>query len=270
MHVSASLVLFNNPPAQLQRLLDSIAASHTPISLIVQDNSPTMALAALFDEHDYRHSGANLGFGAAHNRAIAGLQSDVHLILNPDIEFGPDTVEKLIAPLVAEPDVVACSPLVHYPDGSLQRLNKLLPTPANLFARRFLPFMAKELDYNYEMQWFGYDCQIDLPNASGCFLAIRTSALLQIGGFDERFFMYMEDTDLVRRLNQRGRVVFTPTAIVVHEFGKASYKNRKLMWIHIKSAIRYFNKWGWLLDPERDKLNRLAMHRRASSARTTC
>ncbi|WP_293764877.1 glycosyltransferase family 2 protein [uncultured Aquitalea sp.] len=270
MQVSASLVLFNNPPAQLQRLLDSIAASSTPIRLVVQDNSPTTALAALFGQHDYRHSGANLGFGAAHNRVIAGLRSDVHLILNPDIEFGADTVATLIAPLEDEADIVACSPLVRYPDGSLQRLNKLLPTPANLFARRFLPFLAKRLDYDYEMQWFGYDRRIDLPNASGCFLAVRTAALQQLGGFDERFFMYMEDTDLVRRLARLGRVAFIPEAVVVHEFGKASYRNRKLMWIHIQSAVRYFNKWGWMLDKERSRINQRARHAKSLPPKAGC
>ncbi|WP_199154922.1 glycosyltransferase family 2 protein [Chromobacterium sp. ASV23] len=270
MQVSASLVLFNNPCVQLQRLLDSIAASSTPIRLVVQDNSPSPALSKLFSQHDYRHSGANLGFGAAHNRAITGLQSDVHLILNPDIEFAPDAVAKLIMPLAETPGIVACAPLVRYPDGRLQRLNKLLPTPTNLFVRRFMPFLAKSLDYDYEMQWFSYDCRIDLPNASGCFLAVRTSALHELGGFDERFFMYMEDTDLVRRLRRLGRVVFIPEAVVMHEFGKASYRDQKLMWIHIRSAIRYFNKWGWLLDPEREKLNRLAMRSKPSSAKIGC
>lgn len=258
MQISASLVLFNNPPTQIQRLLNSIALSSQPIRLIVQDNSPTSALAALFGRHEYHHTGLNLGFGAAHNRAITALQSDIHLILNPDIEFSSDTVSKLIEPIVKSVDIVACSPLVRYPDGRLQRLNKLLPTPFNLFARRFLPFLAKSLDYDYEMQWFNYDRQIELPNVSGCFLAARTSTLQQVGGFDERFFMYLEDTDLARRLSRYGRVIFNPEAVVVHEYGKASYKNRKLMWIHIQSAIRYFNKWGWLLDAERRTLNRRA------------
>ncbi|WP_199052491.1 glycosyltransferase family 2 protein [Aquitalea sp. ASV15] len=270
MHVSASLVLYNNPAAQLQRLLASINASTMPIHLVVQDNSPKTTLAALFGRHDYRHSGSNIGFGAAHNRAIAGLHSDVHLILNPDIEFSADTVTKLIAPLEEKADIVACAPLVRYPDGRLQRLNKLLPTPANLFARRFLPFLAKRLDYDYEMQWFGYDRRIDLPNASGCFLATRTAALQQLGGFDERFFMYMEDTDLVRRLGRLGRVVFIPEAVVVHEFGKASYRNIRLMWIHIQSAARYFNKWGWIFDKERSLINQRALDAKSLPPKYDC
>ncbi|MDE1713181.1 glycosyltransferase family 2 protein (plasmid) [Chromobacterium amazonense] len=258
MQISASLVLFNNPVPQLQCLLSSVENSSLPIHLIVQDNSPTPILSRLFRQHEYHHVGYNIGFGAAHNRAITSLSSDYHLILNPDIQFQPDTLCNMIAPMQQDASIVACSPLVHYPDGQLQRLNKLLPTPANLFARRFFPFLAKHLDFEYEMQWFGYDRQIDLPCASGCFLVVKTDILKKINGFDERFFMYLEDTDLSRRITQHGRITFTPEALVTHEFGKASYKNKKLLLIHIQSAIRYFNKWGWFFDKDRELRNEKA------------
>lgn len=251
MKITASLVLFNNPVLQIEGLLRSLADSTLPVHLIVQDNSPTPKLSNLFRQHEYYHDGCNIGFGAAHNRAIANISSNYHLILNPDIQFRPNAVSKLISPMQNDCGIVACSPLVHYPDGQLQRLNKLLPTPINLFARRFLPFWAKYLDFEYEMHWFNYDRQIDLPCASGCFLVVRSEVLKRVKGFDERFFMYLEDIDLTRRISQHGRVVFNPDASIVHEFGKASYKNTRLMLIHMQSAIRYFNKWGWFFDGER-------------------
>ncbi|MGR2661899.1 glycosyltransferase [Chromobacterium haemolyticum] len=251
MKITASLVLFNNPILQIQGLLRSLADSILPVHLIVQDNSPTPKLSNIFQQHEYYHVGRNIGFGAAHNRAISNISSDYHLVLNPDIIFQPDTVSRLILPMQNDFGIAACSPLVHYPDGQLQRLNKLLPTPGNLFARRFLPFWARYLDFEYEMQWFKYDRQIDLPCASGCFLAVRSEILKRVKGFDERFFMYLEDIDLTRRISQHGRIVFNPDASVVHEFGKASYKNTRLMLIHMQSAMRYFNKWGWFFDGER-------------------
>jgi len=68
-----------------------------------------------------------------------------------------------------------------------------------------------------------------------------------LGGFDERYFMYMEDVDLVRRCASLGKVKYLPKMTVVHEFSKGSYHNPKLLRYHVCSAIMYFNKWGWFL-----------------------
>ena len=71
--------------------------------------------------------------------------------------------------------------------------------------------------------------------------------------FDGRYFMYMEDYDLCRRIGEKFKVVYYPEAEIIHEHGKASYKSRKMMIIHSQSAIKYFNKWGWFFDKERHK-----------------
>ena len=80
--------------------------------------------------------------------------------------------------------------------------------------------------------------------------------LKEIGGFDKRYFMYMEDYDLCRRIGQKYRTVFYPKAEIIHEHGKASYRSRKMMLLHVSSAIKYFNKWGWFFDKERKEKNR--------------
>ena len=74
--------------------------------------------------------------------------------------------------------------------------------------------------------------------------------------FDDRFFMYFEDFDLIRRLHWVGKTVFLPDAEIVHDHAAESYKSRKMLAAHIQSAIRYFNKWGWLFDRERRAWNR--------------
>ena len=86
-----------------------------------------------------------------------------------------------------------------------------------------------------------------------CFF--RTSELVSVGGFDERFFLYLEDTDLCRRLGKRTKLVYLPTAIVIHEHQRGSYKSMKMLLIHIRSAIQYFNKWGWFFDRDRSRIN---------------
>jgi hypothetical protein len=84
---------------------------------------------------------------------------------------------------------------------------------------------------------------------------LRTSVLADVGMFDPRFFMYLEDFDLVRRIHAKYKTIFLPSVKVIHEYAKGSYKNRKLMIYHIKSAIKYFNKYGWIFDFHRRKIN---------------
>jgi GT2 family glycosyltransferase len=85
---------------------------------------------------------------------------------------------------------------------------------------------------------------------------VRTALLQQLGGFDERYFMYMEDVDLVRRIGDLARTVYMPSVHVVHAYAKGSYRNRKLLGYHLQSARKYFAKWGWTIDPIRSQRNR--------------
>jgi GT2 family glycosyltransferase len=96
---------------------------------------------------------------------------------------------------------------------------------------------------------------MDVPYLSGCFMLFRTSALKKIGLFDERFFMYPEDIDITRRMNAQFRTLFFPSATIVHDHAKESYKSKKMLWIHLTNLIKYFNKWGWVYDAERKKVN---------------
>ena len=96
---------------------------------------------------------------------------------------------------------------------------------------------------------------MEVPCLSGCFMFIRTKVLREVGLFDERFFMYMEDVDLSRRIHRRFRTVYYPAAAVYHEYEKGSYKSATLLAHHLLSAIKYFNKWGYVFDKERRDIN---------------
>jgi GT2 family glycosyltransferase len=87
---------------------------------------------------------------------------------------------------------------------------------------------------------------------------LRISALKQIGLFDERFFLYAEDTDLSRRIHQQFETLYFPGAEISHVHARGSYKDFGLTFHNIKSASQYFNKWGWLIDTERTAINRRA------------
>ena len=114
-----------------------------------------------------------------------------------------------------------------------------------------------QINNKYELRNLNYNLEQEVPTISGCFLISPTNVLKEIGGFDERFFMYLEDVDLSRRVGLKYKVAYTPVATVVHEYAKESYQNKKLLFYHTISAIKYFNKWGWFIDKYRNQKNKL-------------
>lgn len=265
MLISCSVVTYHNPPDQIAAVLRSVSA--TPdVAVTVVDNSSDGKLAGVAGKFGarYVHRPDNPGFGAAHNLAIRDALasgSQYHLVLNPDISFDDKVIPALKAYMDAHPEVGLVMPDIRYPDGSRQHLCKLLPHPVDLFVRRFIPTLYRlsgRVD-TYEMRRSGYGRIMDVPALSGCFMFLRSSILQKTGGFDERFFMYLEDVDLSRRIGQLARTVFFPAVSITHAYQKGSYKSSALLWRHISSAIRYFNKWGWFFDAERDAVNRAAL-----------
>ncbi len=264
MMVNVSLVAFNNKPNDLVELINALSQSDKINTILLIDNSPVKDLTSLtsYSKLNYHFIGNNLGYGKAHNIGIdISVKQGVnyHLVVNPDILLDASVIDELVAFMDNNLDVGLVMPKVIYPDGTLQYLCKKLPTPFDLIGRRFLPGALKnifkqKLD-TYELKHKDYNIQMDVPNLSGCFMFMRTDILAKIGGFDERFFMYLEDTDLCRRIGEVSRTVYYPKVTIIHSYAKDSYKSFKLLKYHIQSAFAYFNKWGWLFDANRSKKN---------------
>jgi GT2 family glycosyltransferase len=127
----------------------------------------------------------------------------------------------------------------------------------DLILRRFLPLKALKnlINRRYELHDLPQTSLVDVPSISGCFLMVRTKLFERIGVFDSRYFMYLEDVDLVRRIGSVARVSYDPRISITHTYAKGSYYNKKLLRYHITSAINYFNKWGWWVDVDRVKRN---------------
>ena len=100
---------------------------------------------------------------------------------------------------------------------------------------------------------------MDIPFLLGSFMFFRLPCFKKVGLFDESIFMYMEDIDITRRIHKFYKTVFWPEVTIVHAHKAESYKSKKMLRIHIKSAIQYFNKWGWFWDSERRRWNRQVM-----------
>ncbi len=260
--LTISVVLFRSEPSILKNVIKSAYQSTLNFKLYLIDNSPTDELRYLKsdDRTEYIFNNKNLGFGKAHNIALrkATTESKYHLVLNPDIHFNEGVLEKIFAYMEANPDVGQIMPQILYPTGEKQYLCKLLPAPMDLFLRRFFPWFpgAAKRNRRYELIDTGYDRIMNIPYLSGCFMFLRSRVLQDIGFFDERIFMYIEDADLTRRIHQRYKTLFFPLAEIYHHYQKGSYKNFKLMLYNIHGAFVYFSTWGWLLDPERKKINK--------------
>ena len=207
----------------------------------------------------YMHMDANLGYGKAHNIAIretAYEQTAFHLVMNSDIRVQAEDIDAMHDWMIANSQVGQLMPKVLNPDGSQQYLAKRLPAPLDVFGRRFLPaFLMKRRNKRYELRDLDLNRPINAPYLSGCFMMLRTKAVVEAGLFDERFFMYPEDIDLTRRIHRNYFTLYYPAWTIVHDHAQASYKNKHMLRIHIQNMCRYFNKWGWCFDKERKLFN---------------
>jgi GT2 family glycosyltransferase len=264
MRVSASIVIYKHQYSQIADLVDAVCASSHFYQLIIVDNSPENSIGSDLPKNsklEYVFSGKNLGYGRAHNLAIKKMlvQADYHLVLNPDILFEPNDLDRMISFMEESPNVGLLMPKVLYATGEIQNLCKMLPTPFDLIMRRFIPgflkpALLKRMD-QYELKHKDYNQQMEVPNLSGCFMLLRMEVLNIVGLFDESFFMYLEDTDLSRRINQQFQTIYYPTVSILHHYEKGSYKSIKLLKYHIVSAFRYFSKYGWFFDTVRTTIN---------------
>lgn len=274
--ITASIVTYNNNLLDLEGILRSLLISPVEKVWIIDHSDEFLRLEGELleymrkDEDFIKHSGRgfrleymkrnNKGYGCGHNIALRKAieeGSHYHLVVNPDVWFGAEVIPALWRLMEEDEKVALVMPKVLFLDGSVQRLAKLLPTPLDLFGRFFLPqwLIAKRND-RFELRHSGYDTEMNVPFLSGCFMFLRVSALQSEGIFDERFFMYMEDVDLTRRLHAKYKTLFYPSVSIYHRFSRLSYHKWHLSLIHMSSVVKYFCKWGWVYDRDRRRFNK--------------
>ena len=252
--VSISLVTYNNSKV-IKKCINSIfnITNNIDFEIIIVDNNSADNTVKIiknnFKDVKLIKNDKNIGFGAAHNIAIKLGKGKYHLVINPDIIFTENTIEKLINFMEENTDIGLVSPKIVFPDGTIQYLCKRSPCLFDLCVRRFTPgfiqdLFKKRIDY-FEMRETGYNKIMDVPYLSGSFMLFRRSILEEIGGFDENFYMYAEDADITQRAAEISRTVFYPYTSVIHLWERGSHKNIKLLFISLVSTAKYFNKWGW-------------------------
>lgn len=272
--ITVSIVTFHTDLNELTQCLKALESRSISMIFII-DNSKDEAIRRFcFSKTNVEYiPQKNIGYGAAHNIAIRksiALNADYHLVLNSDVYFSPDVINEIEDYMNLHPDVGQLIPNTIYPNDDIQYVVRLLPTPMILIFRRLLPksWFQKQNDRFLLKDW-KHDSILNVPFHMGCFMFFRNCILEKTEGFDETFFMYMEDVDLTRRIHKSAKTIFWPKVTIVHNHKRESYKNRRLLKIHIKSAISYFNKWGWFFDKERSEWNREVLQDICSSTKSS-
>ena len=263
---TGSLVLYNNCKEDVNKVIECFLESKNSNRLFIIDNSENDKFSYLKEREkiNYIKTNENIGFGRAHNVALRKITSDkssnYHVILNPDITFSSETIFNLINVMMRIPNIGLISPKILNTKKEQEFLCKLIPTPLDLilrlspkewFCKKKKRFQLKNLDYNKP---------ISAPYLSGCFMVVDLFKIEKLGFFDDRFFMYPEDIDLTRRINEVYNTLYWPFEEIIHKHEKASLKSLKMFLIHITNMFYYFNKWGWFFDKKRNIQNELTLN----------
>ena len=250
--VSAVLVNYN-AGRELRRALQSIAdeLAERPWEAVVVDNASSDGSTAIVAEFAPRtrllHNTENVGFARGVNQGIEASTSPTLLIMNPDCELVPGAVDALAAVLRDNPSCAVAGPRILNPDGSVQGSARGDPDMVTGFfgrttlLRRLLPGLAvsrRNVIAAGGISDSGDSVVVDW--VSGACMLARRDSLREIGGFDDRYFLYWEDADVCRRLRSRGyHIRYAPQATAVHQVGRSSGTARE-------ASIRAFHESAYL------------------------
>lgn len=257
--ITASVVVYRDygtPLKMVGSLAENLPAGLS-VSLTVVDNSCPEGDAELGARRDafrerlegygfasYVDAGGNLGFGRANNLALMAADSEYHAFVNPDVLFTEDALGGLKSFLDARPQAGMAVPRILGEGGEPQRVYWRDPSVLDAFNRMFLKGALRGREAYYNLEGEDRSRPFRVPFAQGSFLFGRTALLQGLGGFDESFFMYLEDADLCRRVNERSELLYCPDVSVVHAWGRGSHGDARLLARHVGSYLRYFRKWG--------------------------
>jgi GT2 family glycosyltransferase len=249
--LTGSIVLFEESLSDLHKTIDSFLQMPFNKKLYLIDNTATRFYEYVFVNKDIEYIAVekNIGFGSAHNRIINKIKSlsKYHLILNPDVSFKKEVIPSLIVELEKDVNVAMVAPKVLFPDKSHQYSCRRYPSVPELLARRFIflkPIFKKVISRGTYR-----DKDLNTPffteYITGCFQLYRTQDFIDLNGFDERYFLYMEDVDICKKIDLLGKKkLYYPKEEITHVLKQGSSKNIKLFLRHTSSAIKYFLKWG--------------------------
>jgi N-acetylglucosaminyl-diphospho-decaprenol L-rhamnosyltransferase len=248
----AVVVVNHNSGDFLPRCVASVygAAGDLALEIVVVDNaSRDGSVQRVVAEHPavrIMENPVNRGFAAAANQGIRETAAPFALLLNPDAEITGGTLAALLKVAGERPRAGAIGLLVRNPDGTVQpsarRVPGLLESMGHAFLGPVLP--NNPFSRSYTMAGWDRSTEREVEWISGSAMLLRREAVEEVGGFDEGYFMYVEDVDLCTRMRRVGwTVLFSPEVEVVHEVGVSSrHMPKRMATEHSRSIYRYFDR----------------------------
>jgi N-acetylglucosaminyl-diphospho-decaprenol L-rhamnosyltransferase len=247
----AVVVVNYNTGSYLTRCLgsayESAGDAHLEVAVVDNDSRDGSADDAI---RRYPHSRLisnrrNRGFAAAVNQGILATAAPFILLLNPDAEILAGTIGGFVKLARDRPRAGAIGPMIREPDGTVYPSARKVPTPVEALGHAFLgPFLPRNrFTRAYTMAGWDRRSERSVEWVSGSCMLLRRSALDQVGLLDERFFLYVEDVDLCRRLRLGGwDVRFSPELEVTHVGGVSTRGSKRMTLEHSNSIFKYFVK----------------------------
>jgi N-acetylglucosaminyl-diphospho-decaprenol L-rhamnosyltransferase len=241
------VVVNYNAGAHLLACVESLRVDGVD-DIVVVDNGSTDGSSARLATVDPAarviSTGANLGYGGGANRGAGLLDTDYVLVTNPDVVLSPGTIAALVADLDADPTVGIVGPKIQETDGELYPSARTFPRLADAIGHAFVGLVTTDNPYSrrYLMTEWDHTNARDVDWVSGACFVARRDAFEAVGGFDDRFFMYLEDVDLCWRVGRAGwRVRYQPAATVTHVQGiSTAQAPYRMLAAHHRSLLRYW------------------------------
>jgi N-acetylglucosaminyl-diphospho-decaprenol L-rhamnosyltransferase len=243
---AAVIVNYNAGPALVACVASVLAEDPTPELVVVDNASTDGSLDTLRRAHpEVRvvQSGANLGYARAANLGIAATYAPVIAVLNPDTVLCPGVGRAVTACFAADGKLGAAGPRLHNPDGSVYPSARQVPSLVDAVGHGLLFFLWPDNPFTARYRETGADPARprEVDWVSGAAIWLRRAALDTIGGWDERYFMYVEDVDLCWRLRRAGwRVAYEPGGTVEHLLGvSTASRPYRMIAEHHRSLLRF-------------------------------
>ena len=174
------------------------------------------------------------GFGANNNQAFQYSKGDYFLVINPDIRIENFNFE-LFLKNFEDKNVAVCGPVIMHSSGNMEDSPRKFPTLKRLLKRRI--FNGNQIDYSFK------DKSITVDWIGGMFMMFPRYMFKDLNGFNEEFFMYMEDAEICREAYQHNlKIIFDPNFSVIHLGQRKNRKEIKYLFYHIKSLFIFLFK----------------------------
>lgn len=261
MKLSVIIVNFNHkyfPRLAVEALEKS--KNNFPFEIIIVDNhsNDEESLTFLKRAHQEKRitlieSPANVGFGRGNHLGVKASRGEYVFFHNPDVTVKEDSMQKMVNFLEKNKDIGLIGPKLVYSSGIVQdSCRRHMKFRDLVLHRTFLGKLPglKQRVQKYTMEDFDHDKIQDVDLVTGAAIMMSRKVYDEVGGFDPRYFLFMEDFDLCRMVKKAGyRVVYYPEVEVNHYHKRLSQGNlfkllrKKVFWLHVSSAIKYFWKW---------------------------